>query len=50
MLDSVPKGSIQEIAIKITDEQAKNRNTSNEFKEKTIFVLGSKGVVSFKFM
>lgn len=47
MLDQVPKGSIQDLAIKVTEEQIRNRNMSNESKEKTIFVLGSKGVVSF---
>lgn len=46
MLDTVPKGSIQDIAIKVTEEQVRNRNMSNDSKEKTIFVLGSKGVVS----
>lgn len=44
MLDPAPKGSIQDIAIKITEEQAINR--SSDSKERTIFVLGSKGVVS----
>lgn len=46
MLDPAPKGSIQDIAIKVTDEQVINRNMSNDSKEKTIFVLGSKSVVS----
>lgn len=44
MLDPATKGSIQDIAIKVTEEQIINRN--NDSKEKTIFVLGSKGVVS----
>lgn len=44
MLDPAPKGSIQDIAIKVTEEQLINRNIDS--KEKTIFVLGSKSVVS----
>lgn len=44
MLDPATKGSIQDIAIKVTEEQIINRNIDS--KEKTIFVLGSKGVVS----
>lgn len=48
MLDpSALKGSIQDIAIKVTEEQSLNRNMSSDLKEKTIFVLGSKSVVSF---
>lgn len=47
MLDPTPyKGSIQDIAIKVTEEQIKNRKMFNDSKEKTIFVLGSKSVVS----
>ncbi|XP_037047087.1 cytoplasmic dynein 2 light intermediate chain 1 [Bradysia coprophila] len=45
MIDpSALKGSIQDIAIKVTEEQLINRNMSNDLKEKTIFVLGSKSV------
>ncbi|XP_063709379.1 cytoplasmic dynein 2 light intermediate chain 1 [Culicoides brevitarsis] len=36
--------SIQDIAIKLVQEQMKNSNANNETKERTIFVLGSKGV------
>lgn len=46
MIDPATKGSIQDIAIKVTEEQVINRNMSNDSKEKTVFVLGSKGVVS----
>lgn len=46
MLDPATKGSIQDIAIKVTEEQVINRKMANESKEKTIFVLGSKSVVS----
>jgi dynein light intermediate chain 2, cytosolic len=39
--------TIQDIAIKLVKEQTKNDETSgNGPKERTIFVLGSKGVVS----
>lgn len=46
MLDPAPKGSIQDIAIKVADEQLNNGTMSADPKEKTIFVLGSKSVVS----
>lgn len=36
--------SIQDIAIKLVQEQHKSNSSMNETKERTIFVLGSKGV------
>ena len=39
--------TIQDIAIKLVIEQKKNEKSLNGPTEKTIFVLGSKGVVSF---
>lgn len=44
---SDPNGgeSIQDIAIKMVQEQSKNSFVTNELKERTIFVLGSKGIV-----
>lgn len=41
--------NLQEIAIKLVTEQKKSENTLNGPKERTIFILGSKGVVSMKF-
>lgn len=40
------KETIQNIATKIADEQSKNSNIINGPKERTIFILGSNGVVS----
>lgn len=39
------KETIQNIAIKIAEEQLKNSNVNGP-KERTIFILGSNGVVS----
>lgn len=41
--------TIQEIAHTILIEQIQNDKTSNGVPEKTVFVLGSKGVVSLYF-
>lgn len=39
--------SIHDIAIKIVNEQLKNSSNENTPKETTLFILGSKGVVSY---
>lgn len=40
------KETIQEIALKLTQDQVKRKLDEEEPNERTIFVLGSKGVVS----
>lgn len=47
MLDVGIKGTLQEIALKVAEQQMKEQETENTSKERTIFVLGSKEVVSF---
>lgn len=47
MLDVGIKGTLQEIALKVAEQQMKEQESENLSKESTIFVLGSKEVVSF---
>lgn len=46
MLDVGIKGTLQEIALKVAEQQMKEQEFENMSKESTIFVLGSKEVVS----
>lgn len=46
MNDNQSEESIQEIAYKLMVEQTKNEHIHNGPTERTIFILGSKGVVS----
>lgn len=47
MLDVGIKGTLQEIALKVAEQQMKEQECENLSKERTIFVLGSKEVVSY---
>lgn len=47
MLDVGIKGTLQEIALKVAEQQMKEQEYENMSKESTIFVLGSKEVVSY---
>lgn len=47
-LTGIPSGTLQDIAYKVVEDQINSNtiNTVNITQERTIFVLGSKGVVS----
>lgn len=45
-LTGIPSGTLQDIAYKVIEDQINSNNTVNITQERTIFVLGSKGVVS----